>query len=386
MKHLPEKLYKKLLQRKEDNSLRVLSEKDSTIIDFSSNDYLGFAECDKIYYAAHNYLEQNNMVFNGATGSRLISGNHMLYKETEDYLAHFHEVESAIIFNSGYDANLGFFSSIPQKGDVVLYDEYIHASVRDGLRLSNGKAFKFRHNDIKDLQKLIEKFRSDNNEVYIVTESVFSMDGDIPDLKGIVTLCEQYDCRLIVDEAHALGVFGENGEGLLQELLLHKTVFARIVTFGKALGCHGAAILGNRELRKYLVNFSRSFIYTTALPPHSLATIIMAYRQLPESKEIIKKLLNNIDYFNSCIINLGLQRYFIKSTSAIHCAIVPGNQHVRFVAQQLFEEGFGVKAILSPAVPENHERLRFCLHSNTTHESIHKVLASFKEHLQPFSL
>ena len=278
---LPKKLTNRLKHREEKNSLRRLRT-PSNLVDFSSNDYLGFSKSVPIFEKTHQFLVDKNLNQNGATGSRLLSGNHFLYDEVESFLSDFHQSESATIFNSGYDANIGFFAAVPQRGDIILYDEFIHASIRDGIQLSNAKAFKFLHNDLEDLEKRLQKqpldlAQSDNCDVYIVTESVFSMDGDSPDLVAISEICKKYNVYLIVDEAHALGVFDA---GLVQELNLENEVFARIITFGKALGCHGAAILGSKALQRYLVNFARSFIYTTGLPPHSLATIQCSYNEM----------------------------------------------------------------------------------------------------------
>lgn len=374
MKSFPKSLSEKLAQREETNSLRKLPV-SNTLIDFSSNDYLGLSKSSQIFEQAHHYLVDNKIIRNGATGSRLISGNHQLYNKTENYISAFHQAESTIIFNSGYDANVGLFSSIPQKGDIILYDEYIHASIRDGIRLSNAKAYKFSHNDVGNLEKLLKKVQSENigNNIYVVTESVFSMDGDSPDLGKIVSLSEQYNAFLIVDEAHALGVMGEKGEGLI----LNK-IFARIVTFGKGLGCHGAAILGSSQLKDYLVNFARSFIYTTGLPPHSLATILTAYKHLENSRTEREFLDNNIAFFTLEVNKLGLQNIFIKSTSAIHCAVIPGNERVKTISSVLRDNGFDVKAILSPTVPQEQERLRFCLHAYNTKQEITDVLQLLK--------
>lgn len=374
MKSFPKSLSEKLAQRDETNSLRKLPIPNA-LIDFSSNDYLGFSKSSQIFGLTHSYLLENNIVQNGATGSRLISGNHNLYTETENYISAFHETESSIIFNSGYDANVGFFSSVPQKGDLVLYDEYIHASIRDGIRLSNTKAYKFTHNDISDLERLLEKNSNNDPEgtIYVVTESVFSMDGDSPDLERIVALTEKYNAFLIVDEAHALGIMGEKGEGLVQN-----KIFARIVTFGKGLGCHGAAVLGSPQLKDYLVNFARSFIYTTGLPPHSLATILTAYKYLNSNISERKLLDNNIRFFSSEVNRFNLQDIFIKSDSAIHCAVIPGNEKVKNISSTLRDNGFDVKAILSPTVPQDQERLRFCLHAYNTHNEITSVLQLLK--------
>ncbi|REH56589.1 8-amino-7-oxononanoate synthase [Tenacibaculum gallaicum] len=365
----PKKLQQKITQRVTQNSLRRLG-KENLLIDFSSNDYLGFAKSEIIFNKTHQYLINNNFKINGATGSRLLSGNHKLYTTAEKQLAKLHNTEAALIFNSGYDANVGFFSSVPQRGDIILYDELIHASIRDGIQLSNTKSFKFKHNDIKDLEEKIIRFAQDNNsEVYIVTESVFSMDGDSPDLTAMSQIIQKHtNVHFVIDEAHALGVFDF---GLVQKLHLEDVVFARIITFGKGLGCHGAAILGSKQLQQYLINFSRSFIYTTGLSPHALATIKIAHDELviSNSKE---QLQHNIQHFISESNRLRLN--FIKSNSAIHCCIISGNEHVKSIALQLQQHGFEVKPILSPTVPTNQERLRFCLHAYNSKEEITNVL------------
>ena len=253
--NLPKKLTIKLKLREENNALRSLKT-PSNLVDFSSNDYLGFAKSETIFDKTHQFLIERNLKQNGATGSRLLSGNHALYTEVENFLSEFHQTESATIFNSGYDANIGFFSSVPQRRDIIFYDEFIHASIRDGIQLSNAKAFKFTHNNLTHLDELLKRVQHEKSEVYVVTEAVFSMDGDAPDLVQMAEICKKNNAFLIVDEAHAIGVFGKNGCGLVQELNIQKEVFARIITFGKGLGCHGAAILGSDKLQQYVVNFA----------------------------------------------------------------------------------------------------------------------------------
>ena len=388
----PENLSAKLEVRKQNNALRQLPS-TSDAIDFASNDYLGFAKSKTIFDQTHQFLIDNNYCQNGATGSRLLSGNYPLYEITENYLAQFHQADSALIFNSGYDANIGFFSSVPQKGDFILYDELCHASIRDGIRLSHAKSYKFQHNDSEDLERLIiicqtERSRgaistynlqltTDNLQpttIYIVTESVFSMDGDSPNFETIIAIAEKYQALIVVDEAHALGVFGENGCGLLQQLQVQNRIFGRIVTFGKGLGCHGAAILGSDELKHYLVNFARSFIYTTGLSPHAIATIYSAYQELNTEKAAQQALRENINFFNQQKQLLGLKPMFVRSKSAIQSAIIPGNEKVKSIATQLQQNGFDVKAILSPTVSEGQERLRICIHSYNSKAEISKVL------------
>jgi len=369
--NLPENLNQKLEARKQNNALRKLPSFNN-LVDFSSNDYIGFSKSETIFKLAHHYLIENEIIQNGATGSRLISGNHSLYQIAESFIAEFHDSETALIFNSGYDANVGFFSAVPQRNDVILYDELSHASIRDGISMSNAKSYKFNHNDFEDLERLIQKFPAVN--IYIVTETVFSMDGDSPNLEELVLLSEKYNCYLVVDEAQTGGVFGDKGEGLIQDLHLHNRIFARIMTFGKGLGCHGAAILGNSTLKEYLINFARSFIYTTGLSPHSVSTILTAYQQLESEKETINKLRQNIIFFNQQKNLLGLKPIFVRSKSSIQSAIIPGNENAKLIAQELQDKGFDIKAILSPTVPEGQERLRFCIHSYNSEEEIKAVL------------
>ena len=382
MGELPEKLYKRLAERGERNTLRTLP-KDVHGIDFSSNDYLGIANNHIVFKKAISILSEKEIVNNGATGSRLLTGNGILFDEVEKLLRELHKADSALIFNSGYDANIGLFSSVPQRDDIILYDEFIHASIRDGIKMSNARNYKFKHNDLKDLLAHIlrgqENFTKNSREIYIVTESVFSMDGDSPDLKALSGLCKKFKCHLIVDEAHAMGIFGSNGCGRVQELDLQEDIFARIITFGKALGCHGAAILGSTDLNKYLINFARSFIYTTGLPPHTVATIIAAYQFMtsPQGLKERELLHENIALFNREKERLGISSFFIPSSSAIHSCIIKGNNEVKRIAQIIQKKSFDVRPILSPTVPKGEERLRFCLHSFNSKEDICIIL----EHL-----
>lgn len=394
---LPQKLQKKIDARKADGALRMLMP-PVDLVDFSSNDYLGFSNhadsAQNIALRAQAILSEHQVVANGATGSRLLSGNHKLYQEAEKQIADFHHSDAALIFNSGYDANIGFFQSVPQRGDFILYDEYIHASIRDGIQMSLARGYKFKHNDIADIETVVNRLKAmhhlDDQEtttaIYLVTESVFSMDGDTPDLTAISQICKKHNIYLIVDEAHATGVIGKKGLGLVQELALENEIFARIITFGKGMGAHGAAILGSEALRSYLVNFARSFIYTTGLPPHAIATIMAAYEQLDVRSDAqlpaVGHLQQLISHFNSLVKNIGLDNLFIKSNSAIHCAVVVGNnEKVRTLSRKLEKENFEVKPILSPTVPEGQERLRICLHAYNTKDEITALLAILKAQL-----
>ena len=394
----PKKLQKKLQERVTNQSLRTLTTSND-LIDFSSNDYLGFSASETIFHRASEILKHQNIKANGATGSRLLTGNHRLYEHLEQHIAQFHNTEAALLFNSGYDANVGFFSSVPQRGDIILYDELCHASIRDGIQMSHANAYKFRHNDVTDFKTKLENFslplgempkgqRGDiqDQNVFVVTESVFSMDGDMGHLEAIATLCETYASYLIVDEAHALGVMGVTGAGLVQALGLEHQVFARIMTFGKALGCHGAAIVGSKTLQQYLVNFARSFMYTTGLPPHAVATIQAGYEYLGKSALARNKLNRNIAILHKEIRSQHLKDRFIESKSAIHCCLIPENTAVKKVAENLQKHGFDVRPILSPTVPKGKERIRICVHSFNSEKEVIALVTHLKAAIETLNL
>lgn len=362
---LPDKLQRKLGMRELSKSLRVLST-EKPDIDFSSNDYLGFS----------SLISTPQLAMSGATGSRLLSGHSALYEQVEREIAAFHKAPAALLFNSGYDANIGLISSVAMRGDLILYDELVHASIRDGIQLSNAKSLKFRHNDMEHLQILLDKFSpGEEQEVYVITESVFSMDGDQSSLQEIVKLIAHYpNVHLILDEAHALGVVGVNGEGMAQHLGVEQHIFARVMTYGKALGAHGAAVLGSDDLVSYLINFARSFIYTTALPPHSLHCIQSGYGLLQQSNQQVQQLQELINKFNRLVVQCGLRLRFRESVTAIQVCIIPSNQAVKAVARALQTAGFDVRPIMSPTVAQGQERLRICLHSYNTVQQCEELL------------
>jgi 8-amino-7-oxononanoate synthase len=367
-----EKFIKEKLDERQLNGTYRTLKPENSLIDFCSNDYLGFARSPVFKNWVEKEVDASDRVLNGSTGSRLLSGN-LAYTETlEQEIADFHKSEAGLIFNSGYDANLGLFSALPQRGDTIIVDELIHASIIDGARLSYANRYTFRHND---LQSLEEKLKHAKGNCYVVIESVYSMDGDTPPIKEILALTEKFKAQLIVDEAHAIGLYGK---GLINQLGLESRVFARIVTFGKALGCHGAIILGSKLLREYLINFSRSFIYTTASSFHQIASIKMAYKLLPLSGSEVQKLQNNIHLFKKTYAHPGY--HLLPSDSTIQCLIVGSNENAKQMAGQLQDAGMDVRPILSPTVPKGTERLRICLHSfntgneiNLLSETIHKL-------------
>jgi 8-amino-7-oxononanoate synthase len=357
-------LQKKLAQRREQNAFRTLK-LHSGKIDFCSNDYLG---------VVHNSLLNNKIdvhLKTGSTGSRLLAGNYSLIEETEQQIAAFHKAEAALIFNSGYDANLGLLSAVPQKGDVILYDQLCHASIRDGIRLSFAQSFSFAHNDVNDLEKKLQLHSLNYvGNIFIVTESVFSMDGDLCPLQQLVSISKKYNAHLIIDEAHAIGIIGEQGEGLCQYGNLHNEIFCRVYTFGKACGCHGAAITGSQQLKDYLINFARSFIYTTALPEHAVACIRTSYNTFPFLNDERAHLKKIISYFQHATLRFEK----LSSSTCIQIVMVPGNDAVKQIALELQQKNFDVRPILYPTVPINKERLRIVLHAFNTMNEVEQLV------------
>lgn len=373
-----------LQQRYNQGLLRKLSP-TSNLTDFSSNDYLGFArskEVSQMILNEYEVLRHSALAVNGSTGSRLLTGNSHYVEELENLIAEFHYAEAGLIFNSGYTANIGLLTAVAGKDDIIFYDELSHASIYDGIRLSKAQSFPFKHNDLtylEDRLKLLQKSRNSDCNYFVVVESIYSMDGDFAPLNELVSLCEMYDAYLIVDEAHATGIFGKkNGEGLVVNLGLEKRMFARIHTFGKALGCHGAIVLGSKILKAFLINFSRPFIYTTALPLHSLIAIRCAYTCIGTSSNIILNITTLINLFIEKV-SIDMSGDFIKSCSTIQSFIYPGNENVRLLAACVQKEGFDVRPILSPTVPKGKERIRICLHSFNTLAEVNELLLCLRK-------
>jgi len=349
------RLLGRLDERKEQGTLRTLSS-FSHAADFFSNDYLGLAQKSTFIDIA------------GSTGSRLISGTSDAMLEAEAALAQFFRVEAALMFNSGYDANLGFFSAVPHRDDTVLYDELIHASVRDGLRLGLAKNFPFSHNDVRSLEDRLKKCEG---TVYVVIESIYSMDGDLAPIHAISSLCELYGAYLVVDEAHAGGVFGAQGQGLVNSEHGEVSVFARLITFGKAFGSHGACWLGSSDLMNFLTNFSRSLIYTTALPEGVFLHNASLVRN-SALNDLRSTLHERIAYFRKGITVPGM---LSNSGSPIQVIEVGDVHRTKKLADYLLREGIAVKPIYSPTVAYGRERIRLCIHAFNTKEDLDHLIA-----------
>lgn len=348
---IQKRIEEKLAQRKADNTLRTLRMNEG-LIDFSSNDYLGLGKSVVLI----------DPICSGSGGSRLLNGNYVAIELLEKRLARITNMESALVYSSGYAANLGVLSCLPQRGDIILYDELVHASIRDGIRLSHAKAYSFEHNNWNDLERKLEKWKE--SEVFLVVESVYSMDGDNIDIKYIKDLYQKYKFNLIIDEAHS---FGLSKNDVFQNEL-GELAMARIVTFGKALGSDGAAVLGSESLKNYLINFSRSFIYSTAPSPHKVALIMEqldTWNALVEVNQVAQKLKRS--FYDQLKASFSL----ITGDYGNIIGLVIGDVDlVKEYARKLQKGGYDVRPILSPTVPEGSERLRICFHDYNTQQEV----------------
>jgi 8-amino-7-oxononanoate synthase len=365
----------KLAQRKEQGTFRSIKTVEGQV-DFTSSDYLGFARSQELKRRISEAEKEFSELGIGSTGSRLLTGNSKLAEAVEQQVAAFHGAETALIFNSGYDANVGLYSSLGRVAQYIVYDELIHASVHDGMRLSHAELIPFKHNDVQHLKSVLSML---GGAAVVAVESVYSMDGDLAPLEELVAVCKEFDASLIVDEAHAVGLFGE-GRGRVSELGLENEVYARLVTFSKALGCHGAAVLGNDNLRQFLVNHARSLIFSTFTSNHSLLAVKCAYDILSVVDYSNLNISHLIDLFNQSINGLSGVRV-VGGESPILGVVVPGNTVVRAVAAAMQKDGFDVRPIVSPTVPKGMERIRICLHEFNTEEEVKGLVASLKKAL-----
>lgn len=369
----------KLAERERSQLIRSLRTPNG-LVDFCSNDYLGLARSEELQALVAQEWESHQYKALGSGGSRLLAGNSAYAEELEASIATFHGAEAGLIYNSGYDANVGLFSAILQPGNTIISDELVHASIIDGIRLSKANRLIFKHNNLVDLE---QQLKQSSGTIFIAIESVYSMDGDEAPLQDIHALAQKYQAHIIIDEAHATGILGAQGRGMVHALGLEKEVFARVHTFGKALGTHGAIVLGSADLRRYLINFSRSFIYSTALPLHSLISIKSAYDILSKSNHNILIINNLIKLFKYSIEDKNIPG-LLPSNTPIQSLIVPGNAACRALATKLQAAGLDARPILSPTVPAGMERIRICLHTYNTEAEIAALCKALQhEFIQP---
>jgi len=337
-------------------------------VNFSSNDYLGLASNRELASASFSALSP----ILGSSSSRLMTGTTPYHEELEDKIAEFKKKPAALIFNSGYQANIGIISALLTRDDCVFSDRFNHASIIDGMRLSGAKIFRFKHNDVTHLGSLLKEERHKYQEALIITETVFSMDGDIAPLEEIVCLKDEHDCVLMVDEAHATGVFGKKGRGITEEKGLENNVDIIMGTFSKALGGFGSYAAMSRRMRDYMVNTCRSFIYSTSLPPAVIAANISALDVVEKEPHRREELLRNAAYLREKLVCGGFK---VRGESQIIPVIIGGNEQALKISEFLKTRGFWVTPVRPPTVPSGESRLRISL----TFDHSKEILDDFAE-------
>lgn len=364
-------LYRRLRMVESEQSSKVVIDGREVIL-LSSNNYLGLANHPKIKEAAKKAIDKYGA---GSGAARLISGNCILYKELEEKIAEFKNTEAALVFGSGYLANIGILSTVVKEGDLILSDELNHASIIDGCRLSRAEKVIYRHKDTRHIEEILSKNKT--KKILIVTEGVFSMDGDIAPLPEIIDIAKRYNAMVMVDDAHGTGVLGKKGRGTAEHFGIEKGIDIHMGTLGKALGAYGAYAAGDKGLIEFLINKARGFIFTTALPPSVLASAIMAIRILENEPELIKKLWKNRDYLVTGLKSLGFDTMGC-GTPIIPILIGKAEKALK-MSEDLFEQGVYVPAIRPPTVPEDTCRLRLTVMAAHTKEELDIALKAFEK-------
>ncbi|KAK5126353.1 hypothetical protein LTR85_010589 [Meristemomyces frigidus] len=393
-------------KRRSQSTIRQLTTNGPNSVDFSSNDFLSLASNIEL---RNNFIQelQRGPTATGSGGSRLLDGNSTYAENLEQHIATFHRAPAGLLCNSGFDANVGLFSCLPQPGDIIIYDEFIHASVHDGMRLSRAdKCICFVHNDVTALRSVLEQCMLEDDavqdgrkSVFVAVETVYSMDGDVAPLKEIVSVLKSTlparNGYLIVDEAHSTGVYGPQGRGLVCELGLEAEVTVRLHTFGKALACNGAILLCRPLIRQYLVNYARSLIYTTFMSYPALAAISASYSYLADGKtEVLAENLRSlIAALHARLLelqdSLALESDDGRGSMIAGLLRVPKDCPQSPIFSVLSSEpkalaaycqcnGLVVRGIVPPTVPLGTERIRVCLHAGNTIQQVDELVETIR--------
>lgn len=353
--------YFRVLQSGQDREVIIDGKK---VLMFGSNNYLGLTSHPKTKEAAIAAIKKYG---SGTAGSRFLNGTLDIHIELEEKLAKFVGKEETITYSTGFQTNLGVISGIIGRNDCVIIDEQDHASLIDGTRLAFGKVYKYKHNDMESLEKVLIK-QAEYKFKLIVLDGIFSMEGDIAKLDKIVELAEKYDASIMVDDAHGLGVLGEKGKGTANHFGVTDQVELISGTFSKSLATVGGFVAGSKEVINVLKHASRSFIFSASLPPSSTASVIAALDVIEEEPEIVQHLWDNanlsIELFNHYGIDIG------NSETPIIPVYIRDNEKTFLLTKMLLDEGIFVNPVISPAVPPEHSLLRFTLMSTHTKEQI----------------
>ncbi|CAN8073593.1 unnamed protein product [Agarophyton chilense] len=398
MNGIQERIQHVLDVRKRRGALRQPRLPLSAASDFSSNDYLGLSRNPLCQGFVKQFIaEHPRCISTGSTGSRLLSGHSKDIEIFENAAASFHHAEDALLFNSGYNANISLLSTVPSAEDAIVYDQFIHASVHDGMRMSRARAnlFSFRHNDVEALRAEIRIAASKvKGSILVCVESVYSMDGDVAPILHILHALDSLqhelirEIYLVVDEAHSGGLYGPNGEGLCVHLNLagHRKLFARVVTYGKAFAAHGAVVLGSSTLKLFLINYARPLIYSTTLSPHNVVALqaVYAFMKSSDSQKARTRLWNLVDHFYQCTRECLPHEAVLhhKLRTPIGGIMIAGNMKCVRIAHKLIDRGFDVYPIRSPTVPQGQERIRIIIHAHNNHEEIERLVNAIAQALE----
>ena len=346
------------------------------VILLCSNNYLGLANHPKVKEASISAIEKYGF---GSGASRLVSGNMELHEELEQRLAGFKDTEAALVFNSGYHANIGIIPALASRGNLIFSDKLNHASIVDACILSRARLIRYPHKDMDALEKLLKKNSplTTHHSPLIITDGIFSVDGDIAPLKELSELADKYNCMLMIDDAHATGVLGESGKGTMEYFGIDNPNIIQMGTLGKALGCFGAYIVGSRKLIDYLINKARSFIYTTSLPSSVCAASIAAIDIIEDEPQLRQNLWDRIKFFRSSLVNAGFD-IMNSETQIIPILIGKADKTVK-ISNNLLDKGVFVQAIRPPTVPEGTSRLRITLMATHSWDDLKYALETIEE-------
>jgi len=346
---------------------------DTEVLNFCSNNYLGLADDLRLADAANDCIRKQGI---GAGASRLVCGNMSVHEELEKRIADFKGTKRCLVFATGYMANVGIISSLFNRDDMIFTDKLNHASIVDGIILSRANFKRYAHNDMESLEELL-RANTGYKKKCIITDAIFSMDGDIAPLDKIVQLAQKYECLVMVDEAHSIGVMGKNGRGLVEHFGLEENIDIQMGTLSKAVGCFGAYVCGSKELIEFLINKARSFIYTTALPPAVAAAAMKSIDIISEEPQLRNHLWDSTNYLRAGLKLMGLDT--MKSRTPICPVLIKDPKVTVEMSKRLLERNILVSAIRPPTVPQGAARLRLTTTAQHTEEDVNYVLDNIQE-------